>query len=83
MFYCTNFGQKLNMSMKKKKELTPIHIIEKKLLLSQFTCTCIKNKTVFIKNDIHLRQLVLAVTERERFVLVSRFMKSKTYIMLS
>ena len=71
------------MSMKKKKELTPIHIIEKKLLLSQFTCTCIKNKTVVIKNDIHLWQLVLAVTERERFVLVSRFMKSKTYIMLS
>ena len=42
-----------------------------------------KNKTVFIKNDIHLRKLVLMATERRRFVLVSQNMKNETYILVS
>ena len=65
----------------KEKKLTPIYIREKKLLSIQFTCTCIKNKTAFIKNDIRIWKLVLMLTERERFALVCRSMKNKTYIL--
>ena len=49
MFMYSNYGQnKLNVTEKEKK-LTPIYIGEKNLKSKQFTCTCSKNKTAFIK----------------------------------
>ena len=55
-------------------------MLEKRIFCRVNSCVLAsKNKTVFIKNDIHLRKLVLMATERKRFVLVSQNMKSETY----
>ena len=62
-----NSGQnKLKMPMKK---LTLISIKGKNLVSRQFMCTCNKNITVFIKNDIHILKLFLTVAARKSLFL--------------
>ena len=77
MFMCANSGQnKLNVNEKEKK-LAPIYIREKNLVSRQFTCTCSKNITMSIKNDVHILKLFSTVTTRKSLAFVSQFMKKK------
>ena len=77
MFMYVNSGQnKLNVNEKEK--MTPIYISEKSPVSRQFSCTCNKNKTVFIKNGVRIEiDIVLTVIARKTFVFVSKFSKKR------
>ena len=80
MFMYGNSGQnELNVS--EKEELTPIYIREKNLVSRHLTCLCGKNKTVFIKNDVHILKLFLIVTE-ERVLFLFQCLQKKQTIQL-
>ena len=78
MFMYGDSGQnKLNVN---EKKLTLISIRGKNFALRQFMCTCSKNITIFIKNDITILKLFLTVAARKSFVFVFWFMKKTPYI---
>ena len=79
IFMYVNSGQN-KFNVNEKENMTPIYIREKSPVSRQFSCTCNKNKTVFIKNDVRIEtEVVLTVIARKTFVFVSKFSKKHIF----
>ena len=60
MFTSTN-SDRNKLSQWKREKLSLIYITEKNLASRQFTFACSSNRTVFLKNGIHILELFLTV----------------------